>query len=776
MVVRIKPDSTDSANYEIAVYQHDLDGDRPIYTRPIVLNGSGQASTQRFWMYFLPQPIEKGLPDKSTGSLHALQRDLQVFLCKPGNPPKPIVELPLTSQLQNVDPFQGGYSQRPRSTKLILAVSARGAQPTLTSADYNKISNGVLEDVTVVNLRPEDLPEDPIGYEAVDAVIWLDGNPADLQGGNLDSFAALKDYVRFGGHLVICQSANNWQEDQSFGDLLPVDVTGIDNKSNFEPLLSMAKPNGPIDPLQPLVEDSWWRSKGPYQMARSTARPGTVVDKWIDWKQDKSNTDATPYLARKAYGLGEVTWLAQQLTADICPMNPTGWPYVWDQVMGWKNISYNLADRFSADDPKIHDRLALYHPGGPSDLGYPFSKGLDSSSRANWLILLAIFFFIVYWLVAGPGSYVYLVTKKRQAMSWFFFGIAALAATGVTVLVVKLVLRGPPEVHHVSFVRIAPGQPAYIHSRFGLYIPRDGDQKISLSDTANSSVSYLSPYAMHPQQLGGDVTEFPSPTDYYVPVRDLKSDTPPELTVAYRSSAKKFQARWIGEWTNRITGAVKLDPANGSLHLAGTITNTTGMDLTDIFLAFTASDANDYMIYFPTWNKGDTKDFARDFVKPYKAGKEGGLEGKPGDGKIICDRLQSTANGWADLWADHFRRSPSDDPNIGDTDMNYLYPLLSVWDRLPAIPNTQRKQPYSGKVDTADDRVELFNRGVRMLNASASVASGQMLILASGKGPVPMPLNVDDVKMQGDGLVFYQFILPIDRGKMDTPTTRPAGK
>jgi hypothetical protein len=60
-----------------------------------------------------------------------------------------------------------------------------------------------------------------------------------------------------------------------------------------------------------------------------------------------------------------------------------------------------------------------------------------------------------------------------------------------------------------------------------------------------------------------------------------------------------------------------------------------------------------------------------------------------------------------------------------------------------------------------------------MLNASGAVAAGQLVILGTAKGPLPIPLEVDDEKMTGDGTTFYQFILPMDRSGADAPTTRP---
>src|SRR6266851_4431425 len=78
MVVRLHPETNEAGTYLIQVWQHDLDGDRPIYSRQITLNGFDQAHDQRFWMYFLPQPIDRGLADTT---LKDLQHDLQVFLC-----------------------------------------------------------------------------------------------------------------------------------------------------------------------------------------------------------------------------------------------------------------------------------------------------------------------------------------------------------------------------------------------------------------------------------------------------------------------------------------------------------------------------------------------------------------------------------------------------------------------------------------------------------------------------------------------------------------------
>ena len=130
----------------------------------------------------------------------------------------------------------------PRGRKLILAVSANGSQQPpvqnlAMSVGFPAKAIGLMQDVEIVNLRVRDLPENPLGYDPVDAVLWLDGDPAELDAGGAHGLSALRDYVRFGGQLVITQSTGLvWQQTAGFADLMPVDVTGVAPKSNFEPL------------------------------------------------------------------------------------------------------------------------------------------------------------------------------------------------------------------------------------------------------------------------------------------------------------------------------------------------------------------------------------------------------------------------------------------------------------------------------------------------------------------------------------------------------------
>src|SRR5207253_672175 len=90
---------------------------------------------------------------------------------------------------------------------------------------------------------------------------------------------------------------------------------------------------------------------------------------------------------------------------------------------------------------------------GSVDMGsglVPASLGLSSTVSA--LIAVAVAFFIIYWVISGPGLFAYLATKRRQSLSWFGFAISAMVATLITMLIVKLVVRGPPVLAHSSII------------------------------------------------------------------------------------------------------------------------------------------------------------------------------------------------------------------------------------------------------------------------------------------------------------------------------------
>ena len=606
MIIRIKPSAGTTGKYFIQVKQLDLQGDEVTFTRAISITGDESIGEQRFSMYFLPQP--SGLPD--TQSLRDLQKELKVFLVDKNG--KQVASLPVTSTLLNVDPPRGAWGGH-RGRHLILSIAGNGSMPAWSEWQDEQNLLGVMEDAYVVQMAVRDLPENPMAYDAVDAVVWDNVDPADLKRGGDEKFRALETFVRRGGHLIISQSAQ-WQQYTEFGDLLPVTLQGIDSKKDLQPLHGLSGWNGRKAVADSktgkivYLDDPWDAVKGPFTIARAQAKQSAMVDEWVNW--DDKGADRTPYIVRQVHGLGAVTWVAQDLgDPSIVSFAKTGWLNVWNRVFDWK------------DAPVINDKYIpaaekdKWVGGGVVDIGHQFvdPRLLNLTGTVSSLVALAVAFFIIYWVVAGPGVFAYLVNRRRQNLSWFGFTLSAIIATLVTVLIVRLVVRGPPVLAHSSVVQQAAGQPSLVRANFGLYIKRDGDQRIELTDSSPNAITTLTPLPLHPDYMTQD-SDSTTAIDYDVPVRDVATEDPPALSIYYRNTAKKFQANYIGQATGKIEGVAKLVE---SKLIDGILTNGTGQRLDDVYLAFSypndAGQSTDWLLWMDKWEPGVSLDLSREF-------------------------------------------------------------------------------------------------------------------------------------------------------------------
>jgi hypothetical protein len=758
MTVKLIPETGKTDFYQIQVKQEDLDRDRAVFTRTVSVTGNAEgqsAREQRFRVYFIPQATRGGLPDARDPSMNLrdLDETLVVNLCTESG--KLIAKLPVTSSIQSVDPKPGMWDQR-RGSKFILAVSEGRAKPVYVDNTVTGVL-GLIEDVHMVTVRPDELPENVLGYDAVDAVVWLDADPASLRGGGEDKRRALDAYVNRGGKLVICQDAE-WQRTLEFGELLPVEIQGVQQKPDLRPLKELAKPLVTVEGMpEPPNPDPWDRVPGPFRIARAKLKPGAVVDEWVSWSD--AAADRSPYIARHRVGLGAVTWVAQDLADPaITSRVRSGWPYVWERVFDWKNVPIVLTGKLEPGD------FRRYAPGSTMDLGWTLPESMELPSKTAWLVTLAVVFFIAYWLVAGPGVFAYLVGKKRTQLSWFMFAASALVATGLTVLLVKLVLRGPPELKHFTVVRAAADSPlAVAHGRFGLYIPRDGFQELELTDTAPDAVTTISAWAPHPVffQSGGRDQQGP---EYFVPVVDAAQNQPAKVSVPYSSTLKKLQATWVGPLTGKVEGSATLLESG---YIEGSITNGTGTPLRHVYIAFAypsgAADAGDYMLYVPSWEPGVTLDLNREFNRAGEDGKMTPFVNAvgPEQGRRTRGHIQRD---WSVYWYPRLRPRMMEDKfnDWNEQGARRSFPMLSLFDRLPPMRNDTEK----------NDRVELLRRhGARSLDVSHALAAGALVVLAEAGGPLPFPLEVEGDRVAGDGTTLYQFLLPLDRSKLTASET-----
>jgi hypothetical protein len=768
MVVRLDSQLDDAAEYRIEVHQRDMDFDHVIYVKDgITLNAH---ATQRWQVCFRPDPTERGLPEPSLGEL---QQRLRVYLTTKDG--KQILQLPITSGVRTLE-MPNALGAHNVGQKLVLMIAEGGSRPQFS--EYYNNALGLMEVPVVVRINARDLPQTALAYQAVDAVLWVNGDARVLAEQGSKQLLALQQWVRQGGMLVVCQPGTEGERQRigPFADMLPIvwqegtaSKIKIEPKNNMMPLADLAQRKH----KEIKSNAGNWDAKGPFSLARATTRPSAVVDEWIDWKDDEK--DLSPYIARGPYGLGSVTWVAQDLgDPKLYGIATARWPYVWDKVFGWANDTHVQGDIINSDEKDYAERALM---NGPMDLGTAMAKGVEFNSKGAGLITLAVFFFIGYWIIAGPGTYLFLAGKKRSQHSWTAFAAAAVAATVLTVFVVDLVLRGSPEIHHATDVRIATGtesQPAVAFSRVGLYIPRDGAQKVSLEGTTGDFITYVTPMSLHPAYVPDN--EFPANLDYQVPVRDTGMPEPASIDVPFRSTLKKLDVKWSGDLTSpiRATG-VKLDwDAPAVSALSGSLDNLSGIDLKNVYVAFHVhgrtspfrNEGRDIILYIATFssksgeNHIDLKSTLANAPQlPLGGGNTGPNTAYPEYGGLICwGEIDSQ---WRYHWFNNLRDRAADQVDDLGTKVPTSFPMLSFYDRI--LPP---------KKEGETSAMTILRRGARNLNMSQALAAGELVILAqSDKRPLPYGLDVNGTRTDGEGTVFYQIAVPTEH----TGVQRPVG-
>lgn len=761
MIVRLRPEGLATGTYKLQCVQEDLDKDRVTYERTISVTGAveGQpVKEQRYWMYFVPQATDHGLPDASEG-LAAIREKVKVYLTTAAG--KPIAQIPMTTTINSIEPYYSP-NQAKRGDKLVLAVADAGSGDQPARVNYEDV-RGVKEGLVLLGATPGDLPDNVLGFESVDAMIMMDVDPASLKVD--DKIAAIRQWVREGGNLVICQNPT-WEKMGGWGDLLPVTYP---NFGTDEQPLQGAAERKDLMPLQAWARATeaydWQRLKPPFKVGLAVAKPGALVADEVEWKAADGKTVTSPYLVRAVYGLGSVTWVAQDLGSPLFARVTTGWPFVWDKVFDWKNDTRILPPRTNpGNEQAIQNINEAYGLAQRIDLGNALLGRMDHGGKGAALLFVAVVFFIVYWVVAGPVSYFVLAGKGKAGQSWFVFGLCAIAATVLTVVVVRLVLRGPPQVHHLTVVQSAPQQAAVATSRIGLYIPRDGMQRIELAGTGAGAVSYIVPFPMHPQQM--EENQFAAYMEYTVPVRDATVEKPPAIEVPYRSTLKKLEAKWVGRHGG-IEGTAKLLPPEDG-QVGGQLTNGTGKELQNVYIAFNYPGESfvggDWVLYLPKWAPGTTVDLNREFKLAALLQDDREPRAVPGLGKTVRGRIgRISPLDWDRYWYSGLRAENSE---LAYADRGNEPPkafvMLSLFDRLP----TPRNRPEKA-------RFELLRRGARRLDLSGVIAAGGMVVLGETASGLPFPFLVDGDKVEGDGAVYHQAVVPVDRSPL-APATQPS--
>jgi hypothetical protein len=756
-----------TAQYELRITQRDADGDRVLFTRDVVVTGdsAGGARQQDFWAYFLPEGIDGGLPQNDSQDL---AERLRITLHSTDG--TELIAVSMSRQLpRSLDPPLGGSSDV-KGNRLILLVNGIGANTKLFSEPARVL--GTLEHYNFLPIRSDQLPQSAVGFEMVDAVVWCTSLPGEVAQ-DPARIAAMKEWVRKGGHLVIATPAQ-WQQLEAFGDLMPVTLGGVDPQPTVPALTRVNNSNSFIP------RDS------PVRVARATPKPGAFVDLTTNPEAEPANIPDQPLIVRTPYGTGCVTWLAIDVLDPALTREASAWLTLWPRF-----LAFGDTPRFAPEPPPGQARppwinqYTNFGNANSRDMGASVLGALSQSGTAAALVGIAALFFIAYWIIAGPALYFFLMRRKQQTWNWLGYAATATLATFLTLGVVRLVLSGPPSITHHTIVRgqapasnVAP-MPLSMWSRFGLYVRQNTELPLSL-DAADSTVgSYLVPYAQHAILRSSDEVTVAAPRDYGLSMPTEPTVRLDSLNPYFRTTLKRFFAHYVGTGSNvdapppAIIGTpVLAGPRVGEVD--GTLQNLTGQNLRNVYLVFTMPVGNnqvDQLYYLPRWNNGDTLDFRKTFTPPEDvAQRRVAVNNRPANndrplyGNYTPVFASDPDTGWPAVWfGGDIRVTGISFSNLYD-DFNQStptsVPVLSLFSRLPTMMNR------GSGANTENNRVELRRSGVRDFDISSAVAAGNMVIVAQADNatlPMPTPVKVNGRVADSRGKIIYQFVLPLQR-------------
>lgn len=290
-----------------------------------------------------------------------------------------------------------------------------------------------------VNWRAEEIPDRAPALDSVNVMVFANTNSASL---STAQQAAVRAWVRAGGHLIVIGGAN-WQPTAAgLVDLLPL-------------LPESAQVIGDVTPLARLA--------GVFnvELAGDTiATTGALTD----GAQVLAAADDVPLLARQRLSGG---------TVDYLTVDPTSQP-----LRDW------------VDQPELWLALASSVEAQPS-WTFGFSDWLDAITAVSILpgldILPAalglVVFLAAYIALIGPVNYWVLNRINRREYAWFTIPALILIFSGLA-WSVGFELRGnQATLSRMSVVQTWPdSDEAHLQQVLGLLVPRRGDYTLSLTD------------------------------------------------------------------------------------------------------------------------------------------------------------------------------------------------------------------------------------------------------------------------------------------------------
>jgi hypothetical protein len=401
---------------------------------------------------------------------------------------------------------------------------AGGRDMGLNAYTYQATSH---EPITLVSgLSLATLPDRWYGLSAIDTLVWSTGggDPDDPMVSS-NTQQALRQWIRRGGHLVVVLPAfgQTWTG-SGLADLLPVKADQMRRIDGRPPSWL-----GAVRGTEALS----------VEMTTFSPRAGDGVEVI-------KRHDGRPVIVAKRLGAGRVTLIGIDL-ADrrITQMGlPNGRYPVWNDVFMWRAPVY---DKSRIDAEVQAGKMSQASHRSPVPLGRFIPGRISMRGTAATALLAAVLLFGLYWLVAGPLSFIALKKKNAVRHSWLVFTAVVLCFSVISWAGAWLIAPRHAAVSHFTVLDAQADSPTvHAHSWLSVYLPTFASQRVEIDPDHRSARNTLASPGL---VAGGEDTGFVDPQTY-----TLDAGSPRAADIPFRSTAKQLEIDFLGRIDTPQTG------------------------------------------------------------------------------------------------------------------------------------------------------------------------------------------------------------------------------
>lgn len=597
-------------------------------------------------------------------------------------------------------------------------------------------------------LTPAELPDRWYGLSLLDVLVWTPdaGMLGDRQAGDPNNVAissetrgAIVEWVRRGGHLVIV-------------------MPGIGDPWATSPFKELV---GPIK--SQTVTDT----QAPRWLGEPLADMDLKVDlKVIDPGEDLGtratvllrDTQGRPTVVARQVGLGRVTFLGVDITDPryLRMGLPSGKIGMWHQVLMWRGPI--MSRERIEEDVKAGRLLNPEYRRNISVDGFMAGK-LAMRETAVVPLTLAALLFTVYWIVAGPVSFLTLKRRDMSRHNWLAFT----AVTGVCTLIAwggAMALRpSKAKIAHFSVVDIdVASRLTHTHSWASVFVPVHGNVEFEIVDPAvTENRNTISTAGISVRMEAGG---FLDPQRY-----EMDAAAPHRVTLPFRSTAKAIELDYMGRLDSAPTPAdVPWVPPVGTLRVVegwpvGTLTHKLPGTLRNALVIYQAADGREPWVWrLPEWEAdkpmviSPPRNAQRLVIPP-------GKDGDPWRGHLGGLMSSKVAEELEAL--DEAQRGPS---LVSGDRLVQMVEMLSFYDTLPPPRYTIEENPDSEQYVLAVPPVGYQRTTGRRMDLSRLLPLRRVIIIGHLQGTdLPVPLHVDGERLPAhpDSWTVIRWVTPL---------------